>query len=252
VPKTKHNGGHPLIRKLETVFTVPDEERQAILAVPMDEKAVGPHQDIVREGDRPNTSFVIRTGVACAYKLTGEARRQILAFHIAGDMPDLQSLHLERLDFSMGTITECKIGFIQHADLRRLCDRYPRIAAALWRETLIYGAIFREWITNIGRRQALGRAAHLMCEYIVRARAMGFGEDYSCELPMTQEELADAMGLSVVHMNRVLQELRKLDLIDLENHYLTVRDWKRLKEIGDFEGQYLQLRDAAKSLLDTR
>lgn len=149
---------------------------------------------------------------------------------------------------SIGTITECKVGFIQRADLRGLCDRYPRIAAALWRETLIYGAIFREWITNIGRRQALGRAAHLMCEYIVRARAMGLGEDYSCDLPITQEELADALGLSVVHVNRVLQELRKLNLIGLENRHLTARDWKRLKQVGDFDAQYLQLRDTANTL----
>jgi CRP-like cAMP-binding protein len=232
---------HPLIRKLETVFPLSDEERKAILALPIDQRVIEAHQDIVREGDRPSRSFVIADGVACAFKMTGEGKRQILAFHITGDMPDLQSLHLQTLDISIGTITACKVGFIQHEDLQRLCERQARVAAALWRETLIYAAMFREWITNIGRRQALGRAAHFMCEYIVRARAMGLVEDYSCELPITQEELSDAMGLSIVHVNRVLQELRKLGLINLESRHLTVLDWTRLQEVGDFDAGYLHL-----------
>ena len=244
MPANNRSAAHPLIRKLESVFLLSDEERKAIMVLPTDERIVGPHQDLVREGDRPQTSFVILEGVACAFKLTRDARRQILAFHIAGDMPDLQSLHLETLDMSVGTITACKIGFVQHVALRRLCDHHPRIAAALWRETLIYAAIFKEWITNIGQRKALSRAAHLMCEYVVRAQAMGLAQDYSCEFPITQEELASAMGLSVVHVNRALQELRKLGLINLESRYLTVLDWRRLKDVGDFDAQYLQLRDA--------
>jgi len=173
--------------------------------------------------------------------MTGKGKRQILAFHITDDMPDLQSLHLQTLDISIGTITACKVGFIQHEDLQRLCERQVRVAAALWRETLIYAAMFRKWITNIGRRQALGRAAHFMCEYIVRARAMGLVEDYSCELPITQEKLSDPMGSQLFTSTACSQELRKLGLINLESRHLTVLDWTRLQEVGDFDAGYLHL-----------
>ncbi|MCK1547961.1 Crp/Fnr family transcriptional regulator [Bradyrhizobium sp. 177] len=235
---------NPIIRKLETVLSLSDEERAAILALPVEEREVRARQEIVREGDRPTRSFVILEGVACAFKLTGEAKRQILAFHIAGDMPDLQSLHLETLDISIGTISASRVGFIPHAALRHLCERNTRVAAALWRETLVYASVFREWMTNIGQREGLSRAAHLMCEYVVRMRAMGLAEDHSCQVPMTQDDLGDAMGISTVHVNRVLQELRRLGLIKLGSGNLTVLDWERLKAIGDFDSGYLHLRRA--------
>lgn len=238
------SGTHPVIRKLEAVLPLSDEERKAILALPVDQRLIEAHQDIVREGDRPSRSFVILAGVACAFKLTGVAKRQILAFHIMGDMPDLQSLHLETLDISIGTISACRLGFIRHADLRDLCERHMRVAAALWRETLVDASIFREWITNVGQREGLSRAAHLICEFVVRMRVMGLTKDYSCEMPMTQTDLGDALGLSAVHVNRVLQELRRLGLIKLASGNLAVLDWEGLKEIGDFDAGYLHLPEA--------
>jgi CRP-like cAMP-binding protein len=233
-----------IIRKLQTILSLSDEERAAILALPVDQRELRAHQEIVCEGDRPTRSFVILEGVACASKLTGEAKRQILAFHITGDMPDLQSLHLETLDISIGAISACKVSFIQHADLRHLCGHHTRIAAALWRETLIYASIFREWMTNIGQREALSGAAHLMCEYVARMGAMGLAEDHSCQMPMTQQDLGDAMGISIVHVNRVLQELRRLGLIKFGSGNLTVLDWEQLKAVGDFDPGYLHLRRA--------
>jgi CRP-like cAMP-binding protein len=232
---------NPIIRKLETVFSLSDGEREAILALPVQEKQIGPRQEIVREGSRPTRSFVVLDGVACAFKITGEAKRQILAFHIVGDIPDLQSLHLEKLDISVSTISPCKVAFIQHEVLLEVCGRHPRLASAMWRETLVYSSIFREWVANIGRREAYSRAGHLLCEFVVRLRAMGLASEYSCDFPMTQEDLADAMGISVVHVNRVLQELRKRDLIQLAQGSLTVLDWPRLKETGDFDPGYLHL-----------
>lgn len=235
---------NPIIRKLQTVLSLSDEERSGILGLPVDQRDLAAQQDLVREGDRPTRSFVILEGVACAFKITGEAKRQIIAFHISGDMPDLQSLHLEMLDISIGTISRCRVGFIQHAALRELCERHPRVAAALWRETLVYASVFREWVTNIGQRDALSRAAHLICEFVVRMRAMGLAEDHSCQMPMTQQDLADAMGISIVHVNRVLQELRRLGLIKLGGGNLIVLNWERLKEAGDFDPSYLHLQRA--------
>src|SRR3712207_737038 len=169
----------------------------------MQVQSLKPDQDIVREGDRPSRSFVLLEGCTATYKMTGDGKRQIHAFQIAGDIPDLQSLHLTVLDNSIVTLTPCRVGFIQHEVLRDLCRKQPRIMEAFWRQTLIDGAIFREWMTNIGRREAYNRLAHLLCEWVVRQQAVGLAEDHTCDLPMTRTELADATGISTVHVNRV-------------------------------------------------
>jgi CRP-like cAMP-binding protein len=232
---------NPLIRKLESIFTLTDDERQALLDLPMQVVAIKGDQDIVREGDRPSRSFTILSGFTSTYKVTGEGKRQIVAFGIAGDIPDLQSLHLKTLDISIGTLTPCRVGFITHEDLWRLCMRHPRIAAAFWRETLIEGAIFREWVLNVGRREAYNRMAHVFCEMLVRLRAVGLVEGYACNLPITQAEFADAIGVSTVHVNRVLQEMRADGLIELNGDRLNIPDWEMLKQVGDFDPTYLHL-----------
>jgi CRP-like cAMP-binding protein len=150
---------NPLIRKVESIFALTQDERQALEKLPMQLAVIKENQDIVREGDRPSRSFVILSGFTCTYKVTKDGKRQIMTFDIAGDMPDLQSLHLRMLDSSIGSLSTCRVGFITHEDLRDLCDRYPRITAAFWRETLIEAAIFREWLLNVGQRQAYSRVA---------------------------------------------------------------------------------------------
>jgi CRP-like cAMP-binding protein len=229
----------PLVRKLESIFTLTDEERSALENMPMQVQAIRADQDLVREGDRPSRSFVLLEGYASTYKMTGEGKRQIQSWHIPGDIPDLQSLHLKVLDFSISTLTPSRVGFIAHEVLRDLCRRYPRLNDAFWRETLIDAAIFREWMSNIGRREAYNRMAHLLCEWIVRLRAAELAEDHTCDFPMTQQELADATGISTVHVNRVLQELRADGLIELKANKLKVLDWERLKQVGDFHPMYL-------------
>ena len=126
-----------LIRKLESIFTLTDDERRALESLPIQVAVLKENQDIVREGDSPSRCCLLLSGFACTYKVTGEGRRQIVAFNIAGDVPDLQSLHLKALDNSVGTITPCRVGFIPHEALHDICARHPRIAA-LWRETLIH------------------------------------------------------------------------------------------------------------------
>nr|WP_246742371.1 Crp/Fnr family transcriptional regulator [Microvirga splendida] len=150
-----------------------------------------------------------------------------ISFGIPGDIPDLQSLHLKVLDISIGTITTCRLGFVTHEVLYDLCTRYPRIAATFWRETLIEGAIFREWVANVGRREAL--------------RAVGLAKDYSCDLPITQGEFADALGITPVHVNRVLQQMRADGLIKLNGERLNIPDWEKLKQVGEFDPTYLHL-----------
>ncbi len=235
---------HPLIAKLESIFSLSDDERTAILNMSMQVQDLRADQDIVREGDRVSRSCLLIEGFACRYKTTAEGKRQILSFHIPGEIPDLQSLHLHTMDHSLQTITRAKVGFITHADLTDLCARQPRLAGVLWRETLIDAAIFREWVINIGQREAYPRACHLLCELLTRMRAVGLAQDHSCELPITQTELADALGITNVHANRTLQEIRAAGLIRLQKNTLTALDWEGLKKAGEFDPAYLHLENS--------
>jgi CRP-like cAMP-binding protein len=231
----------PVIRKLENIFSLHENERAALLNLPIQLTTLRADQDIVREGDRPSRSCALLEGFACTFKVTGEGKRQITNFYIPGDIPDLQSLHLEVLDSSLGTLTPCKVGFIQHEALHDLCDRHPRIARALWRETLIDASIFREWTVNVGRREAYARIAHILFELMARLEVVGLTKDHTCEIPITQGELADATGLSNVHVNRVLQELRGDGLIVFKGSTLRVPDREKLRQAGEFDPTYLHL-----------
>jgi CRP-like cAMP-binding protein len=230
-----------MIRKLDSIFPLSEEEKQALQDLPMQITVFKADQDIVRIGDRPSQCCLLLEGYTCVYKLTSEGKRQIMALHVPGDIPDLQSLHLKVLDNSIATICPCTVGFIQHEDLRRMCERHPRITAALWRETLVDASVFREWLLNIGRRESYTRMAHLLCEFLVRLKVVGLAEDGTFDLPITQVELADAIGTSTVHVNRVLQALRAEGLIETKSTQVTIPDWERLKEVGDFDPLYLDL-----------
>ena len=241
MPSAFHPGYNPLIRKLESIFVLTDDERQALETLPMQVTVLKEDQDIVREGDRPSRSCLILSGFACVYKMTTQGKRQIVSFTIPGDIPDLQSLHLKVLDNSVSTISPCRVGFITHESLRDICIRYPRIAEALWRETLVDAAIFREWVTNVGRREAYQRMAHVLCELVVRLRAVDLVEDHVCDLPITQSEFADAIGVTTVHVNRVLQQMRAEGLIETKGTQLRIPDWDKLKQVGEFDPTYLHL-----------
>jgi CRP-like cAMP-binding protein len=232
-----------MIRKLESIFPLLEEERQALQGLPVQVAVVKADQDLVRVGDRPSQCCLLIEGFTCVYKLTAEGKRQIMAIHVPGDIPDLQSLHLRVLDNSVATMSQCTVGFIQHDDLHQVCERHPRITAALWRETLVDGSIFREWLLNIGRREAYPRMAHLLCEFLVRLKAVGLAEDGTFDLPLTQADLADCTGISTVHVNRVLQALRTDGLIRTRGAQVTILDLDRLKEAGDFDPLYLHLKE---------
>jgi CRP-like cAMP-binding protein len=234
---------NPLIRKLDSIFTLTDDERQVLENLPMQVVAIKENQDLVRAGDRPSRSCLVLSGFACTYKMTKNGKRQIVSFNLPGDIPDLQSLHLRVLDNGISTISPCRVGFIPHEVLRDICDRYPRITAAFWRETLIDASIFREWVMNVGQREAYTRMAHVLCELLTRLRAVGLTQDHSCNLPITQGEFADALGVTTVHVNRVLQQMRADGLIELKGDRLNIPDWEKLKQVGEFDPTYLHLED---------
>src|SRR5215213_7354518 len=161
----------PLIHKLESILVLSEDEKDVLRKLSGTIKTVGSRQDLVREGDRPHECCLLLEGFAYRYKLTETGKRQIFSFHIPGDIPDLQSLHMDVMDHSLSSLTACKAMFIPHETVRDLVRRCPRIGDAFWRDTLIDAAVFREWILNLGRREAHWRMAHLLCELYVRLRA---------------------------------------------------------------------------------
>jgi CRP-like cAMP-binding protein len=236
---------NPLIRKLASIVVLSDDERAALLGIPATVRNVGADEEIVHEGDHPSECCLIVEGFTCRYTMTEDGKRQIFSFHIPGDIPDLQSLHLEVMDHSLGTLVPSKLAFISHATIRDLVRRCPRIADAFWRDTLIDAAVFREWMVGLGRRDAYERIAHLLCELFVRLKAVGLTSGHAYKLPLTQAELGDALGLSTVHVNRTLQQLRGDGLIQTQGGMVLVQDWERLKQAGQFDETYLHLRKEA-------
>lgn len=198
-------------------------------------------QDIVREGDRPSQCFALLDGFVSTYKTTRTGKRQVMAFHVPGDVPDIQSLHLTVLDNSISAIGLCRIGFIQHDAIRHLMRAHPRLEAVFWRSTLIDAALVREWMLNVGRREAFARMAHLFCELITRLEVVGLSSDHTCLLPMTQPELADALGITSVHVNRTLRDLKEAGLVTRHGRRITVDDWDGLKTAAEFDPSYLHL-----------
>ena len=230
---------HALLTKLSHNHGLSDDDQAEFGRLPLHEAAIASGVDVVRAGDQAKRCAVILEGLAFSYKLTGDGKRQILCFHLAGDMPDLQSLRFSKTDTGVATVSGCRVGYVPYAALRDLCSRHPSLADVLWRETLVQAAIVREWLLNVGQRDALAGLAHLICEMVVRQQAVGLTSNHSCSFPLTQTSLADALGLSTVHVNRTVQTLRADKLIVWQRQHLTVLDWERLRVVADFDPAYL-------------
>ncbi|KMO44149.1 Crp/Fnr family transcriptional regulator [Methylobacterium tarhaniae] len=230
-----------LIRKLDGIAQLSDEERRAIAQLPVTVRPLGPHQDIVREKDKPSQCCLLLDGWACRYQILSEGKRQIFSFHIPGDIPDLHSLHMRVMDHGVCTLSSAIVAFVPHEPLRDLTAAFPGIAAILWRDTLVDAAIFRAWMTGLGRRTASEAVAHLFCELYLKLQAMGLARDHAYRLPLTQSEIGDALGLSNVHVNRTLRELRGKDWITLQGGRLEINKWQELANSCDFDPAYLYL-----------
>jgi CRP-like cAMP-binding protein len=247
-PAELHPEHNILIRKLRSISPLTGDEIECLATLPFSTASVAADQDIVREGDRPSECCLVVEGFLCRYKVTEQGRRQIFSFHHPGDIPDLQSLHLKVMDHTLMTLTPSKLAFVKHESIKGLIRRCPRVADVLWRDTLIDAAVFREWMVGIGRRTAETRIAHVLCEVFVRMRAVGLANGQRCDLPITQTELGDALGLSTVHVNRSLQSLRGKSLITLRGSILTIEDWEGLQAAGEFDPTYLHLDGHAEAV----
>jgi CRP-like cAMP-binding protein len=241
--QTNSSSLDPLVEKLAYRVKLGAEDRAAILALPFTVKSVERGQFIVRERELAMHSCLILSGYAIRAKTTAKGDRQIVTVHMKGEMVDLQNSLLEVADHSVQMLTPGKIAMIPREAVIQLTLVRPTIAHAMWIDTLVDASIFREWITNVGRRDARTRVAHLLCEFAVRLRIAGLGHDTRYELPMTQEQLADATGLTSVHINRTMKALEAEGLIERPNpRSICIGDWRRLAEVGDFDTNYLHLR----------
>ena len=228
-----------MIRRLRVNSDISDDDASALRALPSVIREFAEGTVFVHEGQRPTQCCVIMSGFAFRSKVTDEGRRQILSFHPAGDMPDLHSLLLERMDHDLTTLSAARLAFIEHRHINKLIEVRPSIGRALWRETLVDGAIFRQQIVNFGTRSASARLAHLVAELRQRLGAVGLAADDEFEFPITQSELAEALGISSVHVNRVIQSFRADGVLDIARSRVRLKDIERLANIGGFNELYL-------------
>ena len=239
----------PLVSKLSYRVKLTAEEQAAILALPHSVRTVERSHFIVREREVAKHSCVMLRGYSVRSKLVATGDRQIVAIHMKGEIVDLQNSLLQCSDHSVQMLTAGKIAMIPGDEVIRLTLERPRIGHAMWLDTLVDGSIFREWIANVGRRDARTRIAHLLCEFSIRLQLAGLGGEGHYELPMTQEQLADATGLTSVHVNRSLKALEQDGLIERPNpRAIWIGDWRKLADAGDFDTAYLHLREDEPAL----
>jgi len=233
---------HPLqnlLRKLQLHHRLGAEDRQAVLDLPFKRRLLEAQSYLVREGDVPDRCAVIVSGYAFRHKLTGDGSRQILAIHIPGEAVDFQNMFLDEADHNVQMLTRGEVAEIPRHSLEELALARTEVGRAILITTLVEASIFREWTLNIGRRDARSRIAHLLCEFAYRLTAQGLSPGSDYELPMTQEQLADATGLTAVHVNRVLKGLVAEGLIERDRRVIRFPDFKRMRDVGDFNARYL-------------
>ena len=233
---------NPLIRRLEQFTRLSAEDKRVLDRAATERvRRLGVREDLIHEGDKPEYVNLILTGWACRYKQLEDGRRQIISFFLPGSLCDLNVFILREMDHSVGAVTPVSFAEISRALFDEIAHGHPRVMQALWWDALVTAATQREWTVNLGQRDAAERMSHLLCELFIRLQGAGLTDGTSCEMPVTQAELADATGLSTVHVNRTLQELRSSNLIVLKGKVLTIPDLEALKRAGLFNTNYLHL-----------
>ena len=231
---------NPLIRKLEYGADLTEADRERLTGIGRT-RQIGARHTIIKQGDRPDDVRLVLSGFACRYKVMRNGRHQILALMVPGDFCDLHVAILDTMDHSIITLSPCTIADLPRATILDLTEQYPRIARALWWATLVDQAILREWLVNMGQREADQQIAHLFCELLVRLQVAGIADANGYPFPLTQEDLAEVLGLTSVHVNRTLQGMREAGLIVLQRRRLDIPDVEKLKAFCNFEPDYLHL-----------
>jgi CRP-like cAMP-binding protein len=228
-------------RRLASRSVLTDDELSALLSLNGHIKEVAARTDFVRLGEPVDNACLIVKGLAGRFGQNSNGARQITCLHIPGDMADLPSVVSPKSAWGLAALTATTILRISHADLRRVAAKHPGIAEALWRDCVADGSIFSEWVVNVGRRDAISRVAHVFCEMAIRCEEAGQGNRHSFPLPITQTDLADATGMTGVHVNRTLRELNMRSTVELRGGTVTVHDWDEMVRIGDFDAGFMLL-----------
>jgi len=239
MPANDNEPAAGLIRKLGRLATLDPEEREILAALPYRLEAVPAGTLLVSEGNVVSQCCMLVEGYACRHKTSAEGKRQIVSFHVAGDILDIQHLMLERADHNVETVTAAQVAWVATEKLKTLALERPNIGEALWRDALIDASVFREWVLNVGRRDAKTRIAHMLCEFGARAIAAGVATADQILLPLTQEQIADATGLTAVHVNRMLRYLREAGALSVVPRGVCIEDFELLKSISSFDPTYL-------------
>ena len=242
MPHPPSSALQPMLRKLRLWARMDGADERSLLELPHEVVTIEKQRSIVSEGDLVSHCWLLISGFCVRYKIVGSGGRQILSIHMMGDLVDLQNALLGVADHGVQALTDCQMAKIPIGPMRKLTDQCPKIKDALWYDTLVDGSIHREWVANVGRRDATTRIAHLLCEFALKLDAIGLGKPLNYELPMTQDQLADATGLTSVHVNRVLQALARKGLIErVTSKSVMIGNWRNLADAGDFDRSYLHL-----------
>ena len=214
--------------------------REAVLSLPVQSLKVAPGEAIIQSGQYVTHSCLIADGITGRSGEIQNGKKQFMAFYIRGDVPDLQSYVLPYAAFGLDAVTTTEVLTIEHSDLRRVCE-IGGVTEAFWRDCMVDAAMANQWVINIGRRQAVPRIAHLTCEFAIRYQALRGENSFSFSLPLRQTDIADATGLSTVHVNRSLQFLKQAGLMAIEDRQVFIQDWQRLVTLAEFDARYLHL-----------
>ncbi|MEG3168086.1 Crp/Fnr family transcriptional regulator [Sphingomonas sp. LB3N6] len=231
---------NPLISKLEIVATLSNDDRAKLTSFCEHQQAVDRGRDIVREAGNPENVYIMLNGWAARYKTLPDGSRQFTAFLMPGDLCNGEVTVLKKMDYNVIALTPVTVAVIGRDALIAATLERPKLVQAFWRATLVDEAVLRAWLINLGRRDAYARVAHLICELHARMSNLGLLQQIEFDLPLTQEHLGDALGLTAVHVNRVLKRLRDEGLMTLQNRMLTLLDASLLAKAASFDPGYLQ------------
>lgn len=229
------------LKKLRLRAAISPDEEQIIRDLVAETRQVAPDQFLVRAGKELSQSILLLDGWLARSKDLPSGERQIMEIHLPGDFADLHGFTLKRLDHDVVSITECVIGIVPHERLLALTEEQPHLTRIYWLLTNIDAAIARELALSLGQRSAISRMAHLFCELHTRLAVVGKADRDAFDLPLTQREVSECLGLTVVHVNRTLQELRRRRLVEAENRRIHILDMAALESLAEFDPAYLQL-----------
>lgn len=229
------------LRKLRVRDRIGSDEEAALRDCVSEVRRIGADVTVVQHGQPVNESLLLIDGWMARTMVMSDGQQQISELQFCGDFVDLHGFTLKRLDHNVTTLTPCRVAVVPHDNLRRLLERFPHLTRMYWLMTNIDAAIHREWTVSLGRRPALSRMAHLFCEIYERLRIVGQTSEDGYDFPLTQQELAECLGLTSVHINRTLQELRRRELVEVRRRRVTIPDLVALQAVGEFDSDYLYL-----------